>query len=137
MVGNSTQFCDFILGGFYTILVVDSVRKGQTRAFLRFFGTLFILGVDCHPFCAQLSENGAKMALFVKMASQTRTDLRRLFGLRNGLLEFIHSHDGIELASTRLDFERFCAFWHLVDTLEVAAEGTNEGEGQGGVRGRL
>ena len=76
------------------------------------------------------------MALFVKMASQTSIDLRRLSGLRNRLLEYVHMHSGIELASNRLDFERFCAFWHLVDTLEVAAEGPHKGEGQGGVRGR-
>ena len=69
------------------------------------------------------------------MASQTSIDLRRLFGLRNGLLEYVHLHAGVELSSKRLDFERFCAFWHLVDTLEVAAKGPHEGEGQGGVRG--
>ena len=77
------------------------------------------------------------MALFVKSASQTSIDLRRLFGLRNGLLENVYMHDYDELAQKRLDFERFCAFWHSVDTLEVAAEGPHEGEGQGGVRGCL
>ena len=116
-------------------LVIDSIKRGQTRDFLRSFGTLFISGVNFHPFCARLSENGAEMALFVKMASQTSIDLRRLFGLQKRLLEYVHSHDGIELASKGLDFERFCAFWQLLDTLEVAAEGLNEGEGQGGVRG--
>jgi len=63
--------------------------------------------------------------------------LRRLFGLRNGLLGNVYMHADDELAQKRLDFERFCAFWHLVDTLEVAAEGPHEGEGQGGVRGCL
>ena len=77
------------------------------------------------------------MALFVKMASQTSIDLRHLFGLRIGRLEYVHSHAGVELSSKKHDFERFCAFWHLVDTLEVAAKGPHEGEGQGGVRGRL
>ena len=77
------------------------------------------------------------MALFVKTASQTSIDLRRLFGLRIGQLEYVHMHAEIELARKRLDFERFCAFWHLVDTLEVAAKGPHEGEGQGGVRGRI
>ena len=77
------------------------------------------------------------MAIFVKMASQTRTDLRRLFGLRNGLLEYGHMHAAVEFSSKRLDFERFCAIWHLLDILEVAAEGPHEGEGQGGVRGCL
>ena len=96
-----------------------------------------MLGVDFHPFCARLSENGAKLTLFVKMASQTRTDLRRLFGLRNRLLEYVYTHAGVELPSKGLDFERFCAFWHLLDTLEVAAEGPHKGEGQGGVRGCL
>ena len=46
-------------------------------------------------------------------------------------------HAVVEFSLKRLDFERFCAFWHLVDTLEVAAEGPHEGEGQGGVRGCL
>ena len=71
------------------------------------------------------------------MASQTSIDLRRLFGLRNGQLEYVHPHAGVELSSKGHDFERFCAFWHLFDTLEVAAEGPHEGEGQGGVRGCL
>ena len=118
-------------------LVVDSIKKGQTRAFLRSFGTLFMFGVDCHPFCAQLSENGAKMALFGKMASQTSINLRRLFELRNGLLGNVYMHADDELAQKRLDFERFCAFWHLVDTILVTAEGPHEGKGQGGVRGCL
>ena len=77
------------------------------------------------------------MALFVKMALQTSIDLRRLFELLNGELENVRSHAGIELSSKEHDFKRFCAFWHLADTLEVAAEGTNESEGQGGVRGCL
>ena len=82
--------------GYKRFLVIDSIKKGQTRAFLRSFGTLFILRVDCHPFCAQLSENGANLALFVKTASQTSIDLRRLFELRNGLLENVHLHTGDE-----------------------------------------
>ena len=77
------------------------------------------------------------MALFVKMASQTRADFRRLFGLRNRQLEYVHMRAGVEFSIKKLDFKRFCAFWHLADTLEVAAEGTNEGEGQRGVRGCL
>ena len=77
------------------------------------------------------------MALFGKMASQTSIDLRRLFGLRNGLLKYVHMHASIELARKGLDFKRFCAFWHSVDTLEVAAEGPHEGKGQGGVRGHF
>ena len=66
--------------------------------FLRSFGALFMLGVDFHAFCAQLSENGAEMALFVKMASQTSIDLRRLFILRNGLLKYVQMHDVEELS---------------------------------------
>ena len=77
------------------------------------------------------------MALFVKMASQTSIDLRRLFGLRNGQRENVQMHAVEELSSKGHDFERFCAFWHLVDILEIAADGPHEGEGQGGVRGRL
>jgi len=77
------------------------------------------------------------MALFIKMASQTSIDLRRLFGLRNGLRKNVYMHAGVELSSKEHDFKRFCAFWHLVDTLEVAAGGLHEGEGQGGVRGCL
>ena len=84
--------------GSYRFLVIDSIKKGQTRAFLRFFRALFVSEVNFHSFCAQLSENGAKMALFVKTASQTSIDLRRLFGLRNKLLEYVHMHSGIELA---------------------------------------
>ncbi len=102
---------------------------------MRSFGALLVLRVDCHPFCAQLSENGANLALFVKTASQTSIDLRRLFGLRNGQLEYVHMHDFEEFSSKGHDFERFCAFWHLLDTLEVAAKGPHEGESQGGVRG--
>ena len=49
------------------------------------------------------------------MASQTSIDLRRLFGLRNGLLEYVQMHAVGEFASKRLDFERFCDFWLLVD----------------------
>ena len=113
-------------------LVVDSIKKGQTRAFLRSFGTLFMLGVDCHPFCARLSENGAEMALFGKMASQTSIDLRRLFGLRNGLLGNVYMHADDELSQKRLDFERFCAFWHLVDTLEARCRRLKRGRGSGG-----
>ena len=71
------------------------------------------------------------------MASQTRTDLRRLFGLRNRQMENVQMHVGVEFSLKRLDFERFCAFWLSVDTLEVTAEGPHEGEGQGGVRGCL
>jgi hypothetical protein len=120
--------------GYKRFLVVDSIKKGQTRAFLRFIGALFTSGVNFHPFCAQLSENGAKSALFGKMASQTSIDLRRLFRLRYRQLEYVHMHDVEEFSSKGHDFERLCAFWHLLDPLEVPAEGPHEGEGQGGVR---
>ena len=76
------------------------------------------------------------MAHLRKMASQTSIDLRRLSGWRNGQLQYVHMHDFEEFSSKGHDFERFCAFWHLLDPLEVAAEGPHEGEGQGGVRGR-
>ena len=68
------------------------------------------------------------------MASQTSIDLRRLFGLRNGQLEYVYLPAVEEFSSKGHGFKRFCAFWHLVDTQEVAAEGLHEGEGQGGVR---
>ena len=112
-------------------LVVDSMKKGQTRAFLRSFGTLLVLGGKKHPFCARLSENRANMAHLRKMASQTSIDLRRLSGWRIGRLEYVYLPAVEEFSSKGHDFERFCDFWHLVDTLEVAAKGPHEGEGQG------
>jgi hypothetical protein len=74
------------------------------------------------------------MATLRKMASQTSNDLRRLSGLCNGQRENVQMHDVDKISSKWHDFKRFCAFWHLVDTLEVAAKGPHEGEGQGGVR---
>ena len=71
------------------------------------------------------------------MASQTSIDLRRLSGLRIGRLEYVYLPAVEEFSSKGHDFERLCAFWHLLDPLEVPAEGPHEGEGQGGVRGCL
>jgi hypothetical protein len=77
------------------------------------------------------------MAHLRKMASQTSIDLRRLSRLRNRWHGNVYLHAFEEFSSKGHDFERLCDFWHLLDPLEVASKGPHEGEGQGGVRGRL